>query len=118
MPDTALSLLTLGQGNKYIYKIIIFINWLKYCRCSGREGDAAIFSTSTLAAALKRNQLNLPKPCYLPDYVFPILMPYFIVPDEAFPLLKYLMRPYPGRTTGVLPLDKKVYNYRYFISLI
>jgi hypothetical protein len=42
-------------------------------------------------------------------------MPYWIVADEAFPLMIKQMCPYPGRNIGVLPLDKKVFNYRYFI---
>lgn len=40
---------------------------------------------------------------------------YLNVAYEAFPLLHNLMWPYPGRTTGLLPLDKKVFKYRYFI---
>ena len=38
-----------------------------------------------------------------------IQMNHFIVADQAFPLSKSIMRPYPGRD---LNLNKKVFNYR------
>jgi len=37
-------------------------------------------------------------------------MPYVFVGDEAFPLKKYFMRPYPGRLIN--SQEKKVFNYR------
>ena len=37
-------------------------------------------------------------------------MPYVLVGDEAYPLLKYMMRPYSR--SGKLNEEKKVFNYR------
>lgn len=36
-------------------------------------------------------------------------LPYFLVGDEAFPLTKYMLRPYPGKT---LTPEREIYNYR------
>ena len=36
-------------------------------------------------------------------------MPYVIVGDEAFPLKRYMMRPYPGRG---LSESERIFNYR------
>lgn len=60
----------------------------------------------------ERNVNNKPSGSSSSD-IREIRMPYCIVADEAFPLMINLMRPYPGRATGVLPLDKKVFNYRW-----
>jgi len=38
-------------------------------------------------------------------------LPYVIVGDEAFPLKKYLMRPYP-RSARRLNEDERIFNYR------
>lgn len=76
----------------------------------GREGDAGIFQTSTLRNALLDRSLDLPGHKVLPgsDRV----LPHVIVADEAFPLMGNLLRPFPGRGKGGLPLLAKVYNYR------
>ena len=36
--------------------------------------------------------------------------PYVMVGYEAFPLKRWLMRPYPGRSVNIF--EKRVYNYR------
>nr|CAI5842281.1 unnamed protein product [Callosobruchus analis] len=53
----------------------------------GRNSDGGIFRSSQLGKKLLSNQLNLPEPKV-------------IVGDEAFPLLRNVMRPYPGAQTG------------------
>lgn len=40
-----------------------------------------------------------------------IVMPFVLVGDHAFPLKKYLMRPYGGKQNE-LSYTKKVFNYR------
>ena len=37
------------------------------------------------------------------------ILPYFFVGDAAFPLKKYMLRPYPGR---FLPVGKQIFDYR------
>ena len=58
---------------------------------------------------MSQNTLNLPpeQPLSGGERVGP--MPYVVVADEAFPLQKNMMRPYPGR--GVSN-EQQVFNYR------
>ncbi len=69
---------------------------------SGREGDATVFHTSMLADGIHEITLHIPKPAKLPRSSH--ILPYTIVGDETFPLYTNIMRPYPGRRKGCLPL--------------
>ncbi|XP_045028246.1 protein ANTAGONIST OF LIKE HETEROCHROMATIN PROTEIN 1-like isoform X2 [Daphnia magna] len=40
------------------------------------------------------------------------LSPYVFVMDDAFPLKKNIMKPYPGRSTGSLTKEELIFNYR------
>ncbi|XP_049772304.1 uncharacterized protein LOC126157015 [Schistocerca cancellata] len=75
----------------------------------GGFSDGNIFSNSVLGRKLTDGTLKIPGDKSLPGQQN--RAPYVFVGDEAFPLLKNLMRPYPKcRVTGN---DKyKVYNYR------
>ena len=72
----------------------------------GRQSDGGTFSRSSLATAMEKGTLSLPLPSLLLN---DIEAPYVFVGDEAFPLKKNLMRPYPGRN---LPEDQAIFNYR------
>lgn len=74
---------------------------------AGRMSDGAVFRSSTLGRLLNKDKLLIPKSTRLPndDTDFP----FYFVGDEAFPLQKHLMRPYPKR---VLDNDKRIFNYR------
>jgi hypothetical protein len=62
-----------------------------------------------LAENLNKRTLQVPPPALLPNFGQPL--PYFFVRDEAFPLSKYLMGPYPKKTvTG--KYENKLLNYR------
>jgi hypothetical protein len=58
---------------------------------------------------LQRDELNLPDPETLPFDDSEVKFPYYFVADEAFPLLKHLMRPYPKRR---LNNRARIFNYR------
>lgn len=61
----------------------------------GRASDGGVFASCTLQPALEANCLNIPPP--RPPPGSNMAMPFVVVGDEAFPLKKYLMRPYPRR---------------------
>ena len=86
------------------YKFI-YINVGAY----GRNSDGGIFSNSDLGKALANNDLHLPEDCVLPQAVNLGPLPYVTVGDEAFPLQKHLMRPFPGKQCSE---DKQLFNYR------
>lgn len=72
----------------------------------GRFSDGGIFASSFIGQRLKSGE-NLPEDEPLYEGGEP--MPYVAVGDEAFPLLKHVMRPYPGRN---LQKNEAIFNYR------
>lgn len=74
----------------------------------GRHSDGGIFRDSLLGQKFRNNEMNIPDS--EPIYFKGDLMPYVLVGDEAFPLTKYLMRPFSGKQN--LNQDKIIYNYR------
>lgn len=64
----------------------------------GAESDGGVFRRSKIGKKLENGSAELPEPRTLPGSN--ILMPYFFVADEAFPLKQYIMRPYPGKYLG------------------
>ncbi|XP_046735632.1 protein ALP1-like [Diprion similis] len=71
----------------------------------GSDNDAGIFGKTEFGKALLNGQLNLPPDTQLPNSN--VTFPHFFVGDEAFPLYKSLMRPYPGRQ---LTQEKSIFN--------
>ena len=65
-----------------------------------------MFRNSTLSKAISTNLLNIPGPRTLDDGETEA--PYGIVADDAFPLMKNLMKPYPFRR---LSKKQRIYNY-------
>ncbi|XP_017493417.1 PREDICTED: putative nuclease HARBI1 [Rhagoletis zephyria] len=61
----------------------------------GSQSDGGVFARSTFGNMILRNSLELPPDDYLPGTN--TIFPYYFVGDNAFPLKKNLMRPYPGR---------------------
>jgi hypothetical protein len=77
----------------------------------GRQSDAGIFANSNLGqAVMPPNSLHLPEDELIKGAEHLGEVPYVIVGDEAFPLQKHLMRPYPGRHCS---LAQQAYNYRH-----
>ncbi|XP_071535016.1 uncharacterized protein [Panulirus ornatus] len=68
----------------------------------------AVFHNSMLYKKLMENTMNLPdaKPIFSNNTT---CLPHVIVGDEAFGIMKHIMRPYSGKH---LTYKKKIFNYR------
>lgn len=75
----------------------------------GRFSDGGIFADSEFGQKLKNNQLNLPSDQPLLEGGTPI--PYVFIGDQAFPLQKHFMRPYPQSACRD-SREKRHFNYR------
>lgn len=58
---------------------------------------------------MEPEKVDLPPPSSLPGTN--ILFPYVFVADEAFPLKKYLLRPFPKKNDR-MPDNERIFNYR------
>lgn len=76
----------------------------------GRNSDGGIFSNSNMGKGITRNLFNFPADRSLPEAETLGSVPYVVVGDEAFPLHRRIMRPYPGK--GGLSKEQQVFNYR------
>ncbi|XP_055627766.1 uncharacterized protein LOC129778273 [Toxorhynchites rutilus septentrionalis] len=74
---------------------------------AGRMSDGGVFRSSTLGRLLDKEKLLIPEVTPLPNDELDF--PFYFVGDEAFPLKKNLMRPYPQR---LLDNEKRIFNYR------
>ncbi|KAL2092988.1 hypothetical protein ACEWY4_010300 [Coilia grayii] len=74
----------------------------------GRNSDGGTLSASAFGTALRQNTLGIPEDTILPGAEHLGPMPYVFVADEAFPLRRNIMRPYPGYNIG----ERKVFNNR------
>lgn len=61
----------------------------------GSQSDGGVFGNSFIGRALSRDGFNLPQPKLLENSN--VSFPHFFVGDAAFPLKRYMMKPYPGR---------------------
>ena len=75
----------------------------------GRNSDGGIFRNSSIGKALEQNQPGIPTDSSLPFNQAGELFPYVFLTDEAFPLQRHIMGPYPGTN---LTMDKQAFNYR------
>lgn len=75
----------------------------------GRNSDGGVFANSNLGKAIAANTLQLPDDSTLPEAEHLGKVPYVFVGDEAFPLQKHILRPYPGRGC---PHDQQIFNMR------
>lgn len=74
----------------------------------GRVSDGGVFANSGLAEGLENNSLHLPSAAAMPN-ASNLMLPYFIVGDDAFPLKKYLIKPFSKRD---LSEEEMMANYR------
>lgn len=86
----------------------------RYCfrvidvRGYGRTSNGGILANSAFGKALQSGTLQLPSDLPLPGAEHRGPQPHVFFGDEAFPLRKNLMRPFPGRT---LPKERRIFNY-------
>lgn len=73
----------------------------------GSLSDGGVFNNSTLYNALENNSLQRPEPALVSGTK--IVLPYFIIADDAFPLKKYLLKPYGQKN---LSREQRIFNYR------
>jgi hypothetical protein len=74
---------------------------------TGRAGDAGVFADCSLKKDLANKTLNIP-PLETIEGVS-VKICYHIVADDAFPLTKNIVKPYPHRK---LDKSKQIFNYR------
>lgn len=92
--------------------ILALVDGNKKCICVdvrqyGRASDGNVYSNSTIGKRITRLNMGIP-----PDEdLGGRSLPYVKVGDEAFPLQKFLMRPYP-RSARRLNEDERIFNYR------
>jgi hypothetical protein len=75
----------------------------------GRDSDGGVFSRSSFGKAALQNSFNFPSDAQLPDAPHLGPLPFVLVGDEAFPLRRNIIRPFPRRKTSML---QKQFNYR------
>ncbi|XP_064639343.1 uncharacterized protein LOC135494929 [Lineus longissimus] len=85
------------------YKFLLMVD----AGTNGRVGDGGVFRKSDLNSAMKDGTINFPPHERLTGGQMAV--PYFIVGDDAFPLQKDLMKPYPFRD---MDISKRTLNYR------
>lgn len=73
----------------------------------GKQSDGGVFKESDFYHCLKSNLFQLPSGQNLPNS--DEHLPYVLLGDEAYPLLPFLMRPFPRSN---LSNEKTVFNYR------
>lgn len=75
----------------------------------GRNSDGGIFQAGRLGQWIQNNNNNLPDDFYLPHDDSGSTFPYYFVADNAFPLKRNILRPYPLRN---ICNKKRIFNYR------
>ena len=73
----------------------------------GKQSDGGIFRHSSLYQLLVSNNFSMPSARKLP--LSDVELPFVILGVETYPLLSYLMRPYPRRQ---LTESQRLFNYR------
>lgn len=76
--------------------------------CQGRISDGGVFSHTTFQECLKNNTMHLPPSSSLPGRRN--TTPFVFVADDAFPLSKNIMKPFPG--AQIKGSKQRVFNYR------
>lgn len=76
--------------------------------CQGRISDAGVFNNTSFCKSIETCTLNLPPDVSLPGRT--VQSPYVFVGDDAFPLLRNILKAYPGiQEKGSA---NRIFNYR------
>lgn len=78
----------------------------------GSQGDPGTFAASEFGKSILEETLPVPPPAVLPGTN--LISPHFFIGDEAFPLRRNFMRPFPR---AQLDDNRRIYNYRY-VSIV
>lgn len=76
--------------------------------CQGRISDGGVFRNTSFYQAMESNSFNLPQEAPLP--ITNSSAPYVFVADDAFPLMKNIMKPYAG--SWQKGTKERSFNYR------
>ncbi len=105
---------TMFYNHKHFFSIVLLaVIDANYCFSTvsigsfGKENDAGIFGSCEFGRRLKANRLDIPEDTKLPGTEQ--VCPHVFVGDDAFPLSRNLMKPYPGK---FLDPSKDIFNYR------
>ena len=71
----------------------------------GRENDSGILKKTDFYRKLEENELGIPNLKILPSSK--VHLPPFFIGDEAFPLKRNILRPYPGTK---LEFEQRIFN--------
>ena len=63
----------------------------------GSNNDSGVFCQSAIRKSFFSKEMNLSNPEYIESSHAFGQIHYYLVGDEAFPLQKWLMKPYPGQ---------------------
>jgi len=75
---------------------------------NGRQSDGSVFANCSLSSALEKNTMNIPEGRPLPGT--DVVTPFVVVADDAFPMKRYILKPYPSRLYD--DTNSRVFNYR------
>ncbi|KAL1250685.1 hypothetical protein QQF64_018481 [Cirrhinus molitorella] len=95
--------------------VLLAVVHAKYCfrikdvGSFGKTSDGGTLANSPFGDAVRCGTLGLPEDTLLPGAEDLGHQPHVFVADEAFPLRRDMMRPFPGNT---LPSRHRVFNYR------
>lgn len=74
---------------------------------NGRVSDGGVWANTTLCSKLERGEIHLPEDQKLPGSQRTV--PFVLIGDDAFPLKRYLMKPFPFKNQNK---EQRIFSYR------
>ena len=75
----------------------------------GSKNDSGLLNSTNFFKQLNSRSLNIPPSAMLPNDQHCVVVPHFFIGDNAFPLFRDLLQPFPRNQ---LSNEAKIYNYR------